>query len=116
MVCGVAWTAPVPEVRIFMILSIPNWTDRSLNRYRILSACSTVAGIPSFFHPSAVLVVRCHRYFHYFVFVLNDSSSYGSRAEEYLIVLGVTGTGTVVLAIAFFLAWVTAVTKLLRTS
>ena len=33
-----------------------------------------------------------------------------------MILLGVTGTGTVVLAIMFVLAWVTYVTKLLRTS
>ena len=33
-----------------------------------------------------------------------------------MILLGVTGTGTVVLAIVFVLAWVTYVTKLPRTS
>ena len=79
---GLIWTNPVPDVEMFMIFSIPDCTERSLNRSRIVSACSAVAKMPSFYHPLEVLVVRSYRYLPFFVFVSNEFLSYGSMVEE----------------------------------
>ena len=110
------WTAPFQDVKMFMILSSPKCTEQSLKRTGILSECLTVAEIPYLFHPLAVLVMTCHVYLSSFVFVSNYSLLYRLMAEKYVMVLGVTETGTVALAMVVFIALVTAVTRLLRTS
>ena len=114
--CGATLTDSFPDVGMVMMFSSKNWTERSLKMSRILLECSTVAEIPSFFHPLAVLVIRFYRHFPSFLFVLNGSLSYGSMAEEYIVVLGVAATGTVELAMAVIINMVTAVTNFLRTS
>ena len=60
--------------------------------------------------------MMCHQYFPSFVFVLNYLLLYGSMAEEYVMILGVTATGTVALAMAVVIVLVAAVTRILRTS
>ena len=99
-----------------MMLYSPNQMEQSLNSSNILFPCSKLAEIPSFFYPSAVLVMRCHQYLQSFVFVLNYYLSSRSMAEEYVMVLGVVETGTIVLVMTVVIDLITAMMRLLRTT